>query len=186
MSILYLPGIKCLLGHPDHSLVNKQTTQTQLLAFHVGFLKTKGTFNYDNLAHILLNVPLFTSTALHCVLCIKWFPKNEMVYSTHNLHTHAFNNWWTSGGHRILLLNRTIMVVYQQHPIHRTEYRKDTAQKNFTIFSDLNQIKYDLTNPIQWIVLFIAKDCGIFSCLPGLSEDWNISKSNWIKDYYWI
>jgi hypothetical protein len=63
------------------------------------------------------------------------------------------------------------MVVYQQHLFHRTEYRKDTAQKNFTISSDLNQSKYDLANPIQLIVSFIAKDCGIFSCLPGLSED---------------
>ena len=120
--------------------------------------------------YILVNVPLFTSTALHSVLCIKWFPKNEMVYSTHHLHT-CIQQLRTSGGHRVLLLNRTIMVVYQQHLIHRTEYRKDTAQKDFTIFSDLNQSKCDLKNPIQYIVLFIAKDCGIFSCLPGLSED---------------
>lgn len=118
------------------------------------------------------------------VLCIKLFPKNEMVYSTHHLHTCV--QQLTSGGHRVLLLNRNILVVYQQHLIHRTEYRNNTAQNDFTISSDLNQSKYDLTNPIQWIVLFIAKDCGIFSCLPGLSEDWNISKSKWIKDYYWI
>jgi len=71
-----------LLGHPDHSLINIQTTQTELLAFHLGFLKTKVTFYYENLVHILVNVPLFTSTAIHSVLCIKWFPKNEMVYST--------------------------------------------------------------------------------------------------------
>jgi hypothetical protein len=126
---LYLPGIKCLLGHPDHSLVNIQTTQTQLLAFHAGFLKTKGTFNYDNLVHILVNVSLFTSTALGSVLCIQ----------------QLMNQWWAQG----TLLSRTITVVYQQHLIHRTEYRKDTAQKDFTIFSDLNQCKYDLTNPIQ-------------------------------------
>jgi hypothetical protein len=88
----------------------------------------------------------------------------------HTTYTHAFNRQ-TSGGHRVLLLNRTIMVVYKQHPIPRNQYRKDTAQKDFTIFSDLNQSKYDLTNPIQRIVLFIAKDCGIFSRLPGLSED---------------
>jgi len=50
--------------------------------------------------HILVNVPLFTSTALCSVLCIKWFPKNEMVYSTHNLHTciqQLMNQWWAQG-----------------------------------------------------------------------------------------
>ena len=87
---------KCLLGHPDHSLVNIQTMQTQLLAFHEGFLKIKGTFYYDNLVHIVVNVPLFMSTAKHSILCIK----------------QAKNQW------RVLLLQRNIMVVYQQHLIH--------------------------------------------------------------------
>lgn len=85
---------------------------------------------------------------------------------------YALNKQRTNGGHRVLLLHRNIMVVYQQHLIHRTEYKKkDNAQKDSTIFSDLNKSKYDLTNPIKWIVLFIAKDSGKFSCLPGLSEN---------------
>jgi len=60
-----VPARNKMLGHPDHSLVN---TQTQLLAFHVGFLKTKVTFYYDNLVCILVNVPLVTSTALQCFM----------------------------------------------------------------------------------------------------------------------
>jgi len=66
----------------------------------------------------------------------------------HHLHPcvqQLTNQWWAQG----TFAQQNHYGCLPEHLIHRNEYRKDTAQKDFAISSDLNQSKYDLTNPIQ-------------------------------------